>query len=72
MEIAKKVEVLDVINEDEQLVRMTLNIPWAVQYVMNIPETYTIRLCRRFNWPAENHYTYTTFPYDEVKQEVVE
>ena len=68
IDMAKKVEVLDQINDDEQLVRMTLNVSWALRYIMKIPEHYTVHFCRRVNWPAENHYAYATFPYDEAKQ----
>jgi len=39
---------------------------------MSIPEKIDIRLITRKNWPAENHYSYCTIPYDAEKKVPVE
>jgi len=68
----KKLEVVEEFTPDDKLTKWTLNLSWALQYIMSIPEVITIRLVTRKNWPEENHFAYCTIPYDSEKNIPVE
>lgn len=68
----KAVENIEQTSEDDKLTRIQLNLPWAVKYLMSVPEWMTLRFISRKNWPEDNHYAYACFPYDDEKKIPVE
>lgn len=68
----KNLEVKEEFGPNDKLTRWTLNLSWAIKYVMSIPEQIDIRLVTRENWPEQNHYAYCTIPYDAEKNVPVE
>ena len=68
----KKVEVLEEFGPGDKLTRWSLNLSWALTYVMGIPEQLDIRLVVRENWPEDGNFSYCTVPYDPEKKIPVE
>ena len=57
---------------DDTLQRFKYKLPIAIKYLMSIPESIDVRICKRENWPEENNYAYMSIPFDVEKNEAVE
>eukprot|EP00747_Dinoflagellata_sp_TGD_P214077 gnl/TRDRNA2_/TRDRNA2_86970_c0_seq2.p1 gnl/TRDRNA2_/TRDRNA2_86970_c0~~gnl/TRDRNA2_/TRDRNA2_86970_c0_seq2.p1 ORF type:complete len:342 (+),score=66.98 gnl/TRDRNA2_/TRDRNA2_86970_c0_seq2:92-1117(+) len=49
---------------DDQIVSYSVAVPWALKYIMSIPEKMTVRILSRRNWPELNNYAYAAVPFD--------
>ena len=67
-----KTELLKEFGEQDHLVRWHMKMGWAMTYIMGIPESITLRIIKRPDWPEPNHYGYVIVPYDVEKEQVVE
>ena len=68
----KSIEIVEEFGKDDKLTRWSMNLSWALQYVMGIPDLLDIRIVVRRNWPEENNFSYCTVPYDKEKRIPVE
>ena len=49
-----------------------MKMGWAMTYIMGIPDSITLRVIKRPDWPELNHYGYVIVPYDVEKEQVLE
>lgn len=57
-------EILRDLGPDDKIVKMIPAIPWAVRYVMSMPEEFIIRCVSKPNWPEPGNFAYVVVPFD--------
>lgn len=57
---------------NDQVVQYSMTLPWAVRYVMSLPETMCVRIVKRENWPEPGDFAYICAPFDLEKNAAVE
>merc|ERR1719265_2617251 len=57
---------------NDHVVQVTMSIPWAIKYIMSLPEEMSMRIVSRENWPEPGDYAYAILPFDLEKNVAVE
>lgn len=57
---------------NDYVIEQQLDIPWAMKYLMSIPETIYLRFVLKKNWPNAGEHAYVAIPYDNDKGQCME
>eukprot|EP00928_Gymnodinium_smaydae_P024725 TRINITY_DN19924_c0_g4_i1.p1 TRINITY_DN19924_c0_g4~~TRINITY_DN19924_c0_g4_i1.p1 ORF type:complete len:309 (-),score=66.27 TRINITY_DN19924_c0_g4_i1:189-1115(-) len=57
---------------DDKVIQQELDLPWAMRYVMSIPDKMAVRIVSRRNWPSATDYAYAAVPFDVENNVCVE
>lgn len=49
---------------DDFVVTYNMSLPWAVKYIMGFPETFTLHIVTKKDFPSAGAYGYSCVPYD--------
>ena len=67
MEMFQSSEVVHDWGPEDCVFKRKNNFPWAMRYVMAVPDFLYVRVVIKFNWPAEGMHSLALIPYDIEK-----
>ena len=67
----KRLEEVEIFNENEKLIRMSPDVSWAVKSLAGIPEWIAVRIVARRHWPEENNFAFAIIPWDAEANKAV-
>lgn len=72
LDFASDCEFIKEYGEDDYLVNLTLQLPKAILYVLNVPPSCHFRFVRKRDWPEPGCHAFAYVPFDPEKNQYVD